>query len=148
MELTDLVSPDRLIVGFQANGKPQLLAELARQAAMGTGRPQKEIADALQARESLGSTGVGSGIAIPHAQVSGLARFFGLFVRLNRPIDYDAIDGRRVDLVFLLLIPQNTKEHLHALAAISHRLRDPKIASNLRRAKSGLELYEALIGPL
>lgn len=148
VELTDLVSPERVIVGFQANSKPQLIAELARRAAVAIGLPQKQISDALEARESLGSTGVGSGIAIPHTQIAGLDRFYGLFVRLDRPLDYDAIDGRPIDLVFLLLIPQNTKEHLHALAAISRRLRDPKIASNLRMAKSALELCEALIGPL
>lgn len=148
MELTDLVSPDRVMVGFQANGKPQLIAELARRAAVAIGLPQKQINGALEVRESLGSTGVGNGIAIPHAQIAGLGRFYGLFVRLDRPVDYDAIDGRPVDLVFLLLIPQNTKEHLHALAAISRRLRDQKIATNLRNSKGAEEAYNALIGAL
>lgn len=144
VEITDLISPERVIVGFRANGKPQLLAELARRAAAGTGLPRKQIDEALEAREGLGSTGVGGGIAIPHAQLAGIDRFFGLFVRLDRPIGYEAIDGQRVDLVFLLLIPPHSKEHLHALAAISRRLRDPKIASNLRSAKSAAELYGAL----
>ena len=83
----------------------------------------------LETRESLGSTGVGAGIAIPHAQVPTLDQFFGVFARLDQPIDYDAIDGQPVDLVFLLLIPGNTREHLKALAAISRRLRDAEIAN-------------------
>ena len=146
MEISDLTAPDRVIVGFKATSKSHLLAELARRAAAVTGLPQKQIGDPLEAREGLGSTGVGSGIAIPHAQVAALDQFFGLFVRLDRPIDYEAIDARPVDLVFLLLIPSNSKEHLHALAAISRRLRDQEVATNLRGAKSPREVYEALIG--
>ena len=144
MEITDLIAPDRVIVGFKASSKSHLLAELARRAAAETGLPQKQIDDVLEARESLGSTGVGSGIAIPHAQVPALDQFFGLFARLDRPIDYAAIDGRPVDLVFLLLIPANTKEHLDALASISRRLRDQETAKNLRRAKGVRETYEVL----
>ena len=144
MEVIDLVTPDRVIVGFKASSKSHLLAELARRAAAATGLPQKQIGDVLEARESLGSTGVGLGIAIPHAQVAGLDRFFGLFVRLDRPIDYDAIDGRPIDLVFLLLIPGNTRAHLQALAAISRRLRDRKAASSLRSAARAEDIYSVL----
>lgn len=97
MEIADLLTPDRAIVDLQASSKSHILAELARRAATATGLPQQQIVDALQARESLGSTGMGGGIAIPHAQIAGLSRFFGLFVRLSRPIDYDAIDGQTVD---------------------------------------------------
>ncbi len=102
MEITDLIAPYRVIIDLQASTKTQLLAELARRAATATGLPQKQIGDALQARETLGSTGVGAGIAIPHAQITELDGFYGLFVRLRRPIDYDAIDGHPVDLMFLL----------------------------------------------
>ena len=144
MEVTDLVTPDRVIVGFKASSKPHLLAELARRAAAITGLPQKQIGDVLEARENLGSTGVGSGIAIPHAQIAALDRFFGLFIRLDQPIDYNAIDGRPVDLIFLLLIPGSTRDHLKALAAISRRLRDQKVANDLRIAKTAAEIYEAL----
>ncbi len=144
MDMTDLIAPDRVVVGLKASSKPHLLAELARRAAAAIGLPQKQIGDVLEARESLGSTGVGSGIALPHAQLAALDRFFGLFVRLDGPIDYDAIDRRPVDLVFLLLIPGNTRDHLKALAAISRRLRDPAIANDLRSAKSPWEAHEAL----
>ena len=144
MEISDLVTPDQVIVGLKARSKAHLLTELARKTAPATGLPQKQIADALQARESLGSTGVGAGIAIPHAQIAGLDRFHALFGRLSRPIDYDAIDGHPVDLVFLLLIPANSKEHLQALAAISRRLRNQAVAANLRQAGTSRELYEAL----
>ena len=144
MEVTDLIAPDRVIVGFNASSKPHLLAELARRAAAVTGVPQKQIGDVLEARENLGSTGVGSGIAIPHAQLAALNRFFGLFIRLDRPIDYNAIDGRPVDLIFLLLIPGSTRDHLKALAAISRRLRDQKVANDLRAATTATETYTAL----
>ena len=144
MEITDLIAPDRVSIGFKASSKPHLLAELARRAAAATGLSQRQIGDVLEARESLGSTGVGSGIAIPHAQVAALDEFFGLFVRLDRPIDYDAIDGQPVDLVFLLLMPPNSKWHLQALAAISRRLRDTEIANDLRAAKTSQQSYDAL----
>ena len=144
MEINDLIAPNRVIVGFKATSKSHLLAELAHRAVAATGLSQKQISDVLEARESLGSTGVGSGIAIPHAQVGALDHFFGLFVRLDRPIDYDAIDGRPVDLIFLLLIPGNTREHVKALAAISRRLRDTEIANDLRAAKTSQESYDAL----
>jgi nitrogen PTS system EIIA component len=144
LDITDLVAADRVVASFQANSKSHLLAELAHRAATATGLSQKQIGDALEAREALGSTGVGAGIAIPHAQIAGLNRFYGLFVRLSRPIDYDAIDGRPVDLAVLLLIPENSKEHLQALASISRRLRDPDIATHLRRANGDQEVYEVL----
>jgi PTS system nitrogen regulatory IIA component len=144
VEITDLLAPDSVIAGLPVRNKPYLLTELARRAAAATGLSQEHIREALEAREALGSTGVGAGIAMPHAQITGLDRFYGLFVRLHRPIDYDAIDGRPVDLVFLLLIPATTKEHLQALACVSRRLRDQAIASSVRTAVDDRELYEAL----
>jgi nitrogen PTS system EIIA component len=144
VDIADLIPPDRVIVGLQVSSKSHLLAELSRRAAAATGLPQKQVADALEARESLGSTGVGGGIAIPHAQLAGLGAFYGLFVRLGRPLDYDAIDGRPVDLVFLLLIPPGTKEHLQALAAIARRLRDAHIAAALRAATTAPQAHAAL----
>jgi PTS system nitrogen regulatory IIA component len=144
VDIADLVAPDRVIVGLQARGKAHLLAELARKAATATGLPQRQIGDSLEAREVLGSTGVGAGIAIPHAQIAGLDRFYGLFVRLDRPIGYQAIDGQPVDLVFLLLIPADSKGHLQALASVSRRLRDHAVRDALRSATGAGEAYEAL----
>lgn len=144
MDITDLIAPDCVIVDLKAASKTHLLTELARRAAAAIGLPQKEIGDALEARESLGSTGVGAGIAIPHAKLGALGHFFGLFVRLDRPIAYDAIDSQPVDLVFLLLIPGNTREHLTALATISRRLRDAEITKNLRASKNADDAYATL----
>ncbi len=146
MEITDLVAPDCVIAGLRVRSKSHLLTELARRAAAATGLSQEHIREALEAREALGSTGVGAGLAIPHAQITGLNRFFGLFVRLDRSIDYDAIDERPVDLAFLLLIPADTNEHLQALACVSRRLRDQTIATKLRKAADARDSYEALTG--
>ena len=144
MDIADFITPERVIVGFEASSKSHLLIELARRAATATGLPQKQIGDVLEARESLGSTGVGAGIAIPHAQIAGLDHFYGLFVRLDRPIEYDAIDRRPVDLAFLLLIPPNSKEHLQALASVARRLREPDTTADLRSATGARQAYEVL----
>lgn len=145
MNVADLLSPDRVIAKLPAGDKPALLAELARRAAAATGLPQPAILEALRAREALGSTGVGSGVAIPHARIAGLDRFFGLFARLERRIDYDSVDEQPVDLVFLLLVPpEAASEHLQALACISRRLRDQAVSACLRRTTDAGTLYAAL----
>lgn len=145
MDVADLLMPDSVIAGLPVNDKAHLLAELARRAASAIRLPANHIRDAIEARERLGSTGVGAGIAIPHAQIAGLDRFYGLFARLQRPIDYEAIDQRPVDLAFLLLIPSDSKEHLHALACISRSLRDRATAASLRDAATAVELYNTLV---
>jgi PTS system nitrogen regulatory IIA component len=147
MEITDLIVPDQVFAVLRAGDKPRLLLELSRRSASATGVPQQLIRDALEAREKLGSTGVGAGIAIPHAPIAELDRLFGLFVRLDRRIDYQAIDDQPVDLVFLLLVPSGLKDHLQALACISRRLRDPQVAASLRKAEDAAALYDALTGP-
>jgi nitrogen PTS system EIIA component len=145
MDMIDLVTPERVVLKLRADDKQQLLAELARRAAQATGLGRPIIEAALVAREQLGSTGVGAGIAIPHARIAGLASFFGLFARLDRALDYDAIDGQKVDLVFLLLVPANaTSEHLQALASVSRRLRDATCAAKLRKATIAAALYDIL----
>ena len=145
MILAELIEPDRVLAGLRVNDKPQLLQELARRVAPATGIGTGLILDALQSRERLGSTGLGRGFALPHARLPGLATLCGLFARLARPIDFDAIDGAPVDLVFLLLAPEDAgKEHLSALAAISRPLRDAAFAQDLRRAKSSEAAFELL----
>lgn len=135
MTLAVLIGPDRVLVGVRAADKPRLLAELARRAAGALGLAAADIATALAAREALGSTGVGAGIAVPHAQVAALGGTAAFLARLDRPIDYGAVDGRPVDLVFLLLGPPAARaEHLAALAAATRRLRDPATADALRGA--------------
>jgi PTS system nitrogen regulatory IIA component len=96
----------------------------------------------LLAREQLGSTGLGAGFALPHARIEGLVSYAGLLVRLGKPIDFDAIDGKPVGLVFVLLIPpEGTVPHVAALAAISRRFRDADFVARLKKAKSAGEAY-------
>jgi nitrogen PTS system EIIA component len=149
MNIADLISPDRVFFGLKAADKSRLLAELSRRAASAAGLPPQDIQRALEAREALGSTGVGAGVAIPHARFPGIDRFIGLFARLERRVDFYAVDDQPVDLVFLLLVPTDAAgEHLKALACVSRRLRAPDGAAGLRRATDAEELYAALVGDL
>ncbi len=146
MDVTNLIRPEQ-VVSLAAKGKPQLLQELARRAAKPLGIAVPTILRALAAREELGSTGVGRGIALPHATVPGLARLFSLFARLEKPIDFDAVDGQPVDLVFLLLTPEKgDREHLSALASVSRWLRHEATAARLRATTEPRVLYEVLAG--
>jgi PTS system nitrogen regulatory IIA component len=135
--LAELLAPERVLPRLRAADKPRLLAEFGRRAAGVVGIDAAEITAALAAREALGSTGVGAGIAVPHAALPGLGGTVAFLIRLERPIDFAAIDGRPVDLVFLLLgPPEGRTEHLAALAAAARRLRDPATATALRAAAS------------
>ena len=148
MKLNELIGSDRVIVDLRASDKAQLLGELSRQAAHRTGLDGGAVLSALAAREALGSTGLGRGFALPHARVAGLDRLFGLFVRLARPLDFDAIDGQPVDLVFLLLIPLGAgNEHVAALAAVAREMRDEATVKRVRKAATAAALYQHLSGP-
>jgi PTS system nitrogen regulatory IIA component len=145
VKIADLIVPDRVIVPMHVSDKAQLLRELSRRTARLMPIDPQAIVDALQAREALGSTGIGHGIAVPHARMKGLQQMFGLFARLERPIDFEAIDGQPVDLVFLLLVPDRAgNEHLAALAAVARQLRDRNVATQLRAVATRGELYDAL----
>ena len=147
MELGDLIGPDRVIANLRVANKAQLLSELSQRASKALGIAANVILDALNAREGLGSTGIGQGIAIPHARIEGIQHIFGLFVRLERPIDFAAVDAQPTDLVVLLLIPAHAgSEHLAALASVSRRLRDREVAQALRRIRASGDLYQQLIG--
>ncbi len=135
MPIGDIIGANNVIVGLRVGDKTQLLRELARRAASALSVDQRAILDALQAREDLGSTGLGKGFALPHARLDALSQFFALFVRLARPIDFAAIDDRPVDLVILLLTPANGgNQHLATLAALSRPLRDEAFVKRLRQA--------------
>jgi PTS system nitrogen regulatory IIA component len=135
----------QLLTGLRATDKGALIAELAGRAAALLGRDAMDIGRRLAAREALGSTGTGGGIAVPHARLPGLAAPAGFFARLDRPIAFDAIDGRPVDLVFLLLSPEAADAaHLAHLAAASRRLRDAAVAAGIRAARSPSAIVEAL----
>jgi PTS system nitrogen regulatory IIA component len=118
---------------------------LARVAASALQLPAELIATELNKREELGSTGMGNGVAIPHARFAALAKPFGILARLRQPIDFDAIDGERVDLVFVLLLPAAPDgEQLGALACVARQLRLPSVIERLRRLKQPAELYAAI----
>lgn len=148
MEITDLLTPGSVIAALKSQGKKQLLQELAARAAPLTGLPERRIFETLSERERLGTTGVGQGIAIPHGRLNGLTKITGLFARLETPIDYDAVDNQPVDLVFLLLAPEQAgADHLKALARVSRLLRNQPICEKLRAAAKSEALYAILTEP-
>jgi PTS system nitrogen regulatory IIA component len=145
MPITDLVAPNAIIPALKVNNKKQAIQEIAARAAALTGQNERVILDALSQREKLGSTGIGVGIAIPHGKLPALDRIFGLFARLDRPIDFEALDGQPVDLIFLLLAPEGAgADHLKALARIARLMRDPDIARKLRESRETDALYAVL----
>lgn len=146
MEIADLLKPEQVIARLRATSKKQALQDLARRAAELTGQPEREIFSTLMKRERLGTTGVGNGIAIPHGKLAALDRMFGIFARLEHPIDFEAIDDRPVDLIFLLLAPEAAgADHLKALARVSRLLRDKQACEKLRGTDNAEALYALLI---
>lgn len=145
MDITDLLSADSVVSHLKATGKKQALQELAVIAARTVGREEREIFDILLERERLGTTGVGHGIAIPHGKLKELDRLHGVFARLERPIDFDAIDDEPVDLVFVLLAPETAgADHLKALARVSRLLRDNAVCEKIRGCDSRDAIYAIL----
>lgn len=145
MKISDLLSPANVMVDVRATDKGQLLRDLAEVAASALQMPAELIAVELNKREELGSTGMGNGIAIPHARFADLVKPFGILARLKHPIDFDAIDGERVDLAFVLLLPASPDgEQLGALACVARQLRLPSVIDRLRRLKQPAELYAAI----
>jgi nitrogen PTS system EIIA component len=145
MPLTDLLTPQAVMPALKVNSKKQALQELAARAAALCGRSDREVLDVLAQRERLGSTGIGNGIAIPHGKLPKLERLFGVFARLDRPIDFEALDGQPVDLLFLLLAPEAAgADHLKALARVARLLRDPEVARKLRESRDAEAIYMVL----
>jgi len=136
MDIAEFIAPARIALDLRVRDKAQLLQELARRVQpYSGGLSAGTILAALRSREELGSTGLGKGFALPHARIEGLKGFLGLLARLARPIEYDAIDGAPVDLVFLLLMPAEAgNNHVAALAAVSRRFRDGDVMARLRKA--------------
>ena len=147
MTIGDLIGPDRVIVALRAGDKAQLLHELANRAAVATSLDAAAIFDALQARENLGSTGLGKGFALPHARLQALKAPYALFARLARPIDFAAIDEQPVDIVILLLTQANGgNQHLATLAAVSRPMREAAFVQKLRQASDAAILHQLLQG--
>jgi PTS system nitrogen regulatory IIA component len=148
MQIADLLSPEGVVAALKVQGKKQLLQELSARAAPLVRAPERRVYETLTERERLGTTGVGQGIAIPHGRLANLEKIVGVFVRLETPIDYDAVDKQPVDLIFMLLAPEGAgADHLKALARVSRLLRNQTACEKLRAAKSAEALYAILSEP-
>lgn len=145
MQISDILKPGAVRSLSQVTSKKRLFQELSEQAEALYGVPSSEVLDALQERESLGPTGVGHGVALPHARLHGLDQVAGLFLRLEKPLDFDAVDRQPVDLIFALLAPKSTGvDHLKALALVSRTLRDPDLRNKLRSNDDPTALHAVL----
>jgi PTS system nitrogen regulatory IIA component len=146
--LEDIVGPNAGISSLKAHSKKQALQEIASRVAAITRVPEREIFDTLIQRERLGSTGIGNGIAIPHGRVVGLDHVVGVFARLDEPIEFEAIDDKPVDLIFVLLAPEGSgADHLKALARVARLLRGSDTAAKLRATDDAKSLYGLLTRP-
>jgi nitrogen PTS system EIIA component len=145
MRISDLLSPADVMIDVRASNKGLLLQEFAAKAAAGLGLAVDRVAPYLLRREELGSTGIGHGVAIPHARLPDLQRPYGLLAKLKQPIEFDAIDGQPVDIVFTLLLPAAAENaQLSALALVARALRPAENLVRLRGAKNTSELYSAI----
>jgi PTS system nitrogen regulatory IIA component len=146
MNISDLLSPADVMIDVRASNKQRLLQELAAKAAGKLGLPVNQVAPYLLKREELGSTGIGRGVAIPHARLPNLQKPFGLLAKLKQPMEFDAIDGQSVDIVFVLLLPAVADDkQIGALALVARTLRPPENLIRLRGAKNTAELYSAVL---
>lgn len=145
MEIADLLNPSSIIPTLRVTSKKQALHEIARIAAGLTGQHERKIFEVLLERERLGTTGVGAGVAIPHGKLPGLKRLYGVFARLDTPINFESVDEQPVDLIFLLLAPETAgADHLKALARVSRLLRDREMCEKLRGSDTADALYALL----
>lgn len=146
MHIADLLTADRVACGDPSASKKRVLEQMSKLIAGGQQTlNQTEVFDSLIARERLGSTGLGHGVAIPHGRVKNGTETVGAFIQLQTPIDFDAVDGEPVDLLFGLLVPeQSTQEHLELLAQLAEMFSDAQFVSGLRAATSGADLHARL----
>ncbi len=146
MDLEHLIGAGAIAPSLRASSKKQLLQELSGRVAEANGLDQRAVFDALMERERLGPTGMGRGVAIPHARLEGVSRMIGYFARLDKGVDFDAADGAPVDLVFLLLAPEDAgADHLRALARVSRLLRDEGRCAKLRSTADDSAIYAILV---
>ncbi len=146
MELTEILVADAVHYAQNASSKKRLLQKISEQAASIYDLDSEQVFAALTAREALGTTGVGRGVAIPHARFDNLDRVVGLFTRLEKPLDYDSMDHQPVDLIFTLLAPQKEgAEHLKALALVSRTLRDEAVCAKLRSNNDPQTIFSILV---
>jgi PTS system nitrogen regulatory IIA component len=149
MDLKDIVAPDAVYAALNATSKKHLMQELAQRAADVYGFDDRSAFEALLERERLGATGMGRGVAIPHARLKSVNDIVGVFARLQKPVDFDAVDGEPVDIVFALFAPEDTgANHLRALARVSRCLRDPSVCAKLRATDQASAIYAVLTNPI
>ena len=147
MDIRDFLVADDVLIGLRVSDKTRLLQDLSARAGASLALDPGQLSQALFAREALGSTGMGGGVAIPHARVAAVKKPFGILACTKRPVAFDAIDNQPVDVVFLLLLPIDPDpEHLRSLASVARALRDPEIVRRLRRARKSAEAYACLTG--
>jgi len=145
MKIKDFLSACDVVLNIRANDKASVLRELATRAASALSLNADVVATEIEKRDELGSTGIGGGVSIPHARFRDVKEPFGLLARLNQPIEFDAIDGKPVDIVLLLVLPASSQlDQLNALAAAARKLRDREVLKMLRTATSITELYRAV----
>ena len=145
MKISDIMTEENIAIGIKANTKREVLDELSYYAAKVSGFDRRTIFDSLLERENLGSTGFGNATALPHGRFATLPKTFAILAKLNTPVDFDAIDGKPVDLIFALLSPEDSgADHLTALAKISRILKDESMCSKLRQITSNEDIYALL----
>ena len=145
MKISDIMSIDSILLSVKAKNKRQLLEEVAHLAAEKTKIDERTIFDAIWERENLGSTGLGNGVALPHGRLAELNKVYVFFVKLTSAVDFNAIDNKPIDIMFMLLSPESSgADHLTALAKISRVLKDNTLTEKLRKAASAEEIYALL----
>lgn len=145
MKIKDFLTPSDVVIDVRARDKSSLLNDLSGRAASVLNLSADAVAAEIVRRDELGCTGIGGGVAMPHARLREVKRPFGLLARLQQPIDFDAIDGQPVDIVFLLLLPASSQlDQLNALAAVARKLRGSDVQRKLREAISPAALYQAV----
>src|SRR3954469_7866680 len=149
MELADILAEESVLVCTDIASKQDVLLKLAEKVAAVTGQPAADAFEALNDRESLGSTGLGNGIAVPHGKFAPLKSVMAVFMRLDHPVDFEAVDDQPVDIVMMLLAPMGAgADHLKALARVARILRTDAVVDSLRHASDARQLYEILTRPL
>ncbi len=145
MQIKDFLKPELVEIDVVTSDKASLLRHLGARAASALALPVAAVSSEIEKRDELGSTGIGGGVSIPHARFREVKKPYGLLVRLKHPIEFQAIDGQPVDLVFLLMLPASSQlDQLNALAAVARKLRDPEVLRKLRSARSASELFRAV----
>jgi len=149
MELADILSEDSVLICTDIKTKQDVLQKLATKVSALTGHSAEEVFEALNNRESLGSTGLGKGIAVSHGKFAGLKGVIAVFMKLTQPVEFESVDDQPVDLVMMLLAPMGAgADHLKALARVARVLRTDSVADSLRRSNDPARLYSTLTQPL